>query len=71
MVGYVSAAGGPTVDLDAVKAAVAQALQAYMVPSVWMVVDEFVRSRTDKVGPQGLASPDFSSLRANYVARQW
>ena len=41
LVGYLSS-GGAGVDLETVKASVAQALPPYMVPTVWMVVDEFV-----------------------------
>ncbi|HNP58323.1 MAG TPA: amino acid adenylation domain-containing protein [Gordonia sp. (in: high G+C Gram-positive bacteria)] len=68
VVGYVSSAGGPAVDLEVVKTAVGQSLPTYMVPTVWVVVEEFVRSRTGKLDRRALPAPDFSALAADYVA---
>ncbi|HNP58753.1 MAG TPA: amino acid adenylation domain-containing protein [Gordonia sp. (in: high G+C Gram-positive bacteria)] len=68
VVGYVSSAGGPAVDVDAVKAAVGQSLPTYMVPTVWVVVEEFVFNTAGKLDRRALPAPDFSALAADYVA---
>ena len=63
-----SSAGGPALDVDVVKAAVAQSLPSYMVPTVWTVVDEFVFNTAGKLDRKALPAPDFSVLSADYVA---
>ncbi|HNP59096.1 MAG TPA: amino acid adenylation domain-containing protein, partial [Gordonia sp. (in: high G+C Gram-positive bacteria)] len=68
LAGYVSSSGGPTIELEAVKAATAQALPAYMVPSVWVVVDDFVFNTAGKLDRKALPAPDFMSLVSEYVA---
>jgi amino acid adenylation domain-containing protein len=68
LAGYISSSGGPPIDLDAVKAAVARSLPPYMVPSVWTVVEEFVFNTAGKLDRRALPAPDFASLAVAYVA---
>ena len=51
LVGYVS----PAVDLDVVKASVATVLPSYMVPSVWVVLEDVVLNSAGKLDRKGVA----------------
>ncbi|MBD0024578.1 non-ribosomal peptide synthetase, partial [Gordonia sp. (in: high G+C Gram-positive bacteria)] len=65
LVAYLAPAG---VDVDAVKAAAEHALPNYMVPSVWMVIDEVPLNSAGKLDRRALPAPDFGALSADYVA---
>ena len=43
-------------------------LPTYMVPTVWVVVEEFVFNTAGKLDRRALPAPDFSALAADYVA---
>ncbi|MFV3116267.1 non-ribosomal peptide synthase/polyketide synthase [Gordonia amicalis] len=66
LVAYVSGAPGETVDLDAVKAAIATPLPEYMRPTVWMPLDEFPLNTAGKLDRKSLPAPEFTS--GEYVA---
>ncbi|MFC7417493.1 amino acid adenylation domain-containing protein, partial [Gordonia phosphorivorans] len=68
LVGYVSAGPGERVDLDVVRAAAVAALPGYMVPSVWMVLDDFTLNTAGKIDRKALPAPEFGSLEVEYVA---
>ncbi|WP_238421308.1 non-ribosomal peptide synthetase [Gordonia sp. 'Campus'] len=57
LVAYVSP---ESVDLDAVKAVVAQALPAYMRPSVWMTLDRLPLNSAGKVARRQLPTPELT-----------
>nr|WP_246284152.1 non-ribosomal peptide synthetase [Gordonia asplenii] len=64
LVGYVSPA---TVDLERVKSVVAQALPEYMVPSVWVVLDDVPLSSAGKIDRRALPVPDFATSAGEFV----
>ncbi|UQE74423.1 non-ribosomal peptide synthase/polyketide synthase [Gordonia sp. PP30] len=64
LVGYVAPASA---DLDAVKASVSAALPEYMVPTIWMRLDEVVLSSAGKLDRRALPEPDFEIVAADYV----
>ncbi len=68
LVGYVCAGPGETPALDAIKAAAADALPAYMVPTVWMVVEDIALNTAGKIDRKALPDPEFGGLDAEYVA---
>ncbi|QKT08192.1 amino acid adenylation domain-containing protein [Gordonia sp. X0973] len=68
LVGYVSAAGGPEVDVASVKAAVGAVLPSYMVPTVWVPLDDVVLNSAGKLDRKALPAPDFTALAAEFVA---
>ncbi|MGV9541089.1 non-ribosomal peptide synthase/polyketide synthase, partial [Nocardia beijingensis] len=57
LAGYVIAAPGATLDLDAVKSAVAQRLPHYMVPTAVVELDEFPRNTSGKLDRAALPAP--------------
>ncbi|WP_415047037.1 amino acid adenylation domain-containing protein [Gordonia sp. (in: high G+C Gram-positive bacteria)] len=67
-VGYVCAGPGESLDVEAVKVSVAGALPGYMVPTVWMVVDDIALNTAGKIDRKALPVPEFGSLEAEYVA---
>ncbi|MFT3661297.1 MAG: amino acid adenylation domain-containing protein [Gordonia sp. (in: high G+C Gram-positive bacteria)] len=68
LVGYVCAGPGESLDVEAVKVSVAGALPGYMVPTVWMVVDDIALNTAGKIDRKALPVPEFGSLEAEYVA---
>ncbi len=68
LVGYVCAGPGETLDLEAVKASAVAALPGYMVPSVWMVVDDIALNTAGKIDRRLLPAPEFGVLEAEHVA---
>ncbi|MBE7194128.1 MAG: amino acid adenylation domain-containing protein, partial [Gordonia polyisoprenivorans] len=66
LVGYVSAAPGETVDLDAVRAVVAESLPEYMRPTVWMPVADIALNTAGKIDRRALPEPVFEA--GDYVA---
>ncbi|GAB08435.1 putative non-ribosomal peptide synthetase [Gordonia araii NBRC 100433] len=67
LVGYVSSAGGPAVDTEAVKASVAASLPSYMVPTVWVALDDVVLNTAGKLDRNALPAPDFETVAAEFV----
>ena len=65
LVGYVAPA---SVDLDVVKAVTAAELPGYMVPSVWMPVEQIALNNAGKIDRKALPEPVFSDHTADYVA---
>ncbi|QHN36337.1 amino acid adenylation domain-containing protein [Gordonia pseudamarae] len=57
-----------SVDVEAVKSAASQALPNYMVPSVWMVIDEVPLNSAGKLDRRALPDPDFGAVSLDYVA---
>ncbi|WP_159067541.1 non-ribosomal peptide synthetase [Gordonia iterans] len=68
LVGYVCAGPGEILDLDAVKVSTSAALPGYMVPTVWMVVDDIALNTAGKIDRKSLPAPEFGGLEAEYVA---
>ncbi|MFZ2512113.1 MAG: amino acid adenylation domain-containing protein [Gordonia sp. (in: high G+C Gram-positive bacteria)] len=68
LVVYVSAGPGESIDLDAVKGAAGAALPGYMVPGVWMVLDDIALNTAGKIDRKALPTPEFVSPEAEYVA---
>ncbi|WP_062393759.1 non-ribosomal peptide synthetase [Gordonia phthalatica] len=66
LVGYVSGAG-EDVDLDAVQAAAREALPGYMVPTVWMVLDDIALNSAGKLDRRALPEPDFGAVSEEFV----
>ncbi|MCK0438390.1 non-ribosomal peptide synthase/polyketide synthase [Gordonia alkaliphila] len=64
LVGYVAPA---SVDLDEVKAHIAESLPEYMRPSVWMLLDDVALNTAGKLDRRALPEPDFGSLQTEYV----
>ncbi|WP_287384535.1 non-ribosomal peptide synthetase [Gordonia sp. (in: high G+C Gram-positive bacteria)] len=56
------------IDVEAVKSAAAQSLPSYMVPSVWMLLDEVPLNSAGKLDRRALPAPDFGAVAAGYVA---
>ncbi|MFC0316491.1 non-ribosomal peptide synthetase, partial [Gordonia phosphorivorans] len=65
LVGYVAPA---SVDLEAVKAVAAAELPGYMVPSVWMSVEEIALNNAGKIDRKALPAPLFGEVGAEFVA---
>ena len=65
--GYVSAAGGPDIDIETVKDTVAQSLPDYMVPTAWWSSSSSC-STAGKVGPKHYPPRLHHTLLAEYVA---
>ncbi|WYY18776.1 non-ribosomal peptide synthase/polyketide synthase [Gordonia malaquae] len=65
LVAYISPA---TVDLDAVRDAVAHRLPEYMRPSVWTVLEDIALNSAGKIDRRALPQPDFTVDEAEYVA---
>ncbi|MGB6244823.1 amino acid adenylation domain-containing protein, partial [Gordonia sp. (in: high G+C Gram-positive bacteria)] len=65
LVAYISPAD---VDVEALKVAAFAELPGYMVPTVWMMVEDIALSASGKVDRQALPPVDFSVTRAKYVA---
>ncbi|RBO90906.1 non-ribosomal peptide synthase protein (TIGR01720 family)/amino acid adenylation domain-containing protein, partial [Nocardia puris] len=59
LVGYLIAAAGRSVDIDAVRTALAADLPAYMVPSAFVVLDEFPLNASGKLERKALPAPVF------------
>ncbi|MEZ5210150.1 MAG: non-ribosomal peptide synthase/polyketide synthase [Gordonia sp. (in: high G+C Gram-positive bacteria)] len=57
-----------TIDPAGVKAAVAEALPGYMVPTVWTLADDLVLNSAGKIDRRALPAADFASLVTEYVA---
>ncbi|WP_062393756.1 non-ribosomal peptide synthetase [Gordonia phthalatica] len=57
-----------TVDVETVRSAVAQRLPAFMVPTVWTVVDDLVLNTAGKIDRRALPAPDFAGTETEYVA---
>ena len=65
LIGYVSPA---SVDIEVVRAAVAASLPVYMVPTVWVGIDDVVLNSAGKLDRKALPEPDFGSVETEYVA---
>ncbi|MGB6244356.1 amino acid adenylation domain-containing protein, partial [Gordonia sp. (in: high G+C Gram-positive bacteria)] len=65
LVAYLSPA---TADADAVRASLEQTLPAYMVPTMWTVLDDIALNTAGKVDRRALPAPDFGTLAGEYVA---
>ena len=65
LVAYLSPA---SVDVNVVKAAVAQALPSYMVPTVWMLINDVPLNSAGKLDRKALPAPDFGAVSEEYVA---
>ena len=65
LVGYLAPAA---VDLDAVKAAAAAALPAYMVPTVWVLLETVPFNSSGKLDRRALPAPDLQIVATEYVA---
>ncbi|MGB6244628.1 MAG: amino acid adenylation domain-containing protein, partial [Gordonia sp. (in: high G+C Gram-positive bacteria)] len=65
LVAYVCPA---TVDVDAIRTVAEAELPAYMVPSVWTVLDDLALNSAGKIDRRALPEPDFGSLQSEYVA---
>ncbi|MFC9996173.1 non-ribosomal peptide synthase/polyketide synthase [Nocardia sp. NPDC127526] len=61
LVAYVIAAQGRSVDIDAVRAELGEALPSYMVPSILMVLDEFPLNASGKLDRKALPAPVFEA----------
>ncbi|MFE4458186.1 amino acid adenylation domain-containing protein, partial [Nocardia tengchongensis] len=61
LVGYVIAAPGRTVDVDAVRAEIGDSVPSYMVPSILMVLDEFPLNASGKLDRKALPAPVFEA----------
>ncbi|MFE3703139.1 amino acid adenylation domain-containing protein, partial [Nocardia tengchongensis] len=61
LVGYVIAAPGRTVDVDAVRAEIGESVPSYMVPSILMVLDEFPLNASGKLDRKALPAPVFEA----------
>ncbi|WP_018177825.1 non-ribosomal peptide synthetase [Jongsikchunia kroppenstedtii] len=64
LVAYVTPAD---IDLDAVKASVAQALPSYMVPTVWMPLAELALNSSGKLDRRALPKPEFGTATKEIV----
>ncbi|MDL9939034.1 condensation domain-containing protein, partial [Gordonia sp. ABSL1-1] len=67
LVGYISP---DTVDLDAVRAAVAGSLPEYMRPSVWVPLTSVSLNAAGKLDRKALPEPDFETSATDYVAAE-
>ncbi|MFZ1910736.1 MAG: amino acid adenylation domain-containing protein, partial [Propionicimonas sp.] len=65
---YLSAGPGEVVDLDVVKSAAGAVLPSYMVPTVWMVLDDIALNTAGKLDRKALPAPEFGGLAVEYVA---
>ncbi|MFE3262497.1 non-ribosomal peptide synthase/polyketide synthase, partial [Nocardia sp. NPDC059229] len=63
LVGYVIAAAGHSVDVEAVRAQLGETLASYMVPSILMVLDEFPLNASGKLDRKALPAPVFEAKR--------
>ncbi|WP_433731100.1 non-ribosomal peptide synthase/polyketide synthase [Nocardia sp. CA-129566] len=72
LVAYLVAQAGATVDTDAVKAVLSGELPAYMVPSAYVVLDEFPLNASGKLDRKALPEPVFEAavFRAPGTAMQ-
>ncbi|GED99905.1 hypothetical protein nbrc107696_03520 [Gordonia spumicola] len=61
LVGYVSGTPGHPVDLDLVKAEATRALPGYMVPTVWMVLEDIALNTAGKIDRKSLPAPEFTA----------
>ncbi|MGB6247292.1 amino acid adenylation domain-containing protein, partial [Gordonia sp. (in: high G+C Gram-positive bacteria)] len=68
LVGYLAGRPGESLDLAAVKAAAADALPGYMVPTVWTVLEDIALNTAGKLDRKALPAPDFESVAAEFVA---
>ncbi|MGW9267005.1 amino acid adenylation domain-containing protein, partial [Gordonia terrae] len=66
LVGYLAGVPGEHIDLDRVKAVVAEALPGYMRPTVWMPVDDIALNTAGKIDRRALPEPVFTA--GEYVA---
>ncbi|WP_052061456.1 non-ribosomal peptide synthase/polyketide synthase [Rhodococcoides fascians] len=67
LVGYVVSTE-PDIDHDGLADAVRRRMPEYMVPSVFVVLDEFPLNASGKLDRKGLPAPDFASLVREYRA---
>ncbi len=67
LVGYVSSAGGPQIDVAAAKSALAQSLPSYMVPTIWVQLDRVELTTTGKLDRTALPVPDFGSVATEFA----
>ncbi|MFC7417935.1 amino acid adenylation domain-containing protein [Gordonia phosphorivorans] len=68
LVAYLAGVGRDSVVLDAVKAEAVRALPGYMVPSVWMVLDDIQLNSAGKLDRKSLPAPDFRTEVHEYLA---
>ncbi|KJR05340.1 non-ribosomal peptide synthetase, partial [Gordonia sihwensis] len=68
LVGYVTAAAGESLDVDALTAALSVRLPEYMVPAVLMVLPAFPLNASGKLDRKALPAPDTQSRSQTYRA---
>ncbi|GAB17963.1 putative non-ribosomal peptide synthetase, partial [Gordonia effusa NBRC 100432] len=67
LVGYLAGRGGDVLDLEAIKNTVAESLPVYMVPTVWMVLDDIALNSAGKIDRNALPEPDFGGVEAEFA----
>ncbi|MCB1293515.1 MAG: amino acid adenylation domain-containing protein, partial [Gordonia sp.] len=68
LVGYLSGGPGRRPDVETVKSLAEQSLPVYMVPTVWVVLDDITLNSAGKLDRKALPEPDFADIEAEYVA---
>lgn len=68
LIGYVVATEGQQIDPDPVRAAAAEVLTSYMVPSVVMVLPDLPLTINGKLDRKALPAPDFDGAANRFVA---
>ncbi len=68
LVGYLVPATGQSIDVEALKPALARTLPEYMVPSAFVVLDAFPLTTSGKVDRKLLPAPDVTEASTEYVA---
>ena len=68
LVGYVVMRDGAELDSDAVVAGISGLLPDYMVPGVWLAIDEVPLSPNGKIERRALPAPDVEVQQVEYIA---
>ena len=68
LVGYLSGGPGRRPDVETVKSLAEQSLPVYMVPTVWVVLDDITLNSAGKLDRKRCPEPDFADIEAEYVA---
>ncbi|WP_344786239.1 amino acid adenylation domain-containing protein, partial [Gordonia caeni] len=68
LVAYLAAGPGETLDLSAVTESATNALPRYMVPTVWMLVDDIALNTAGKIDRKALPEPEFGVLEVEWSA---